>query len=124
MDLFLSFKGRINRAKFWLGFLGLMVVYAILGVVAGGAMMASMSGDNPSAGGMGAMGIVVAIVYLASLWPALAIQVKRWHDRNKSGWWVLIAFVPVIGGLWMLIECGFLEGTKGANQFGADPLGG
>jgi uncharacterized membrane protein YhaH (DUF805 family) len=45
-----------------------------------------------------------------------------WHDRNKSGWWVLIAFVPVIGGLWYLIECGFLPGTTGANNYGADPL--
>ena len=38
------------------------------------------------------------------------------------GWWVLIAFVPVIGGLWYLIECGFLPGTVGANNYGADPL--
>ncbi len=47
---------------------------------------------------------------------------KRYHDRNKSGWWVLIVFVPVIGGLWYLIECGFLRGTPGPNNYGPDPL--
>jgi uncharacterized membrane protein YhaH (DUF805 family) len=48
--------------------------------------------------------------------------VKRYHDRNKSGWWILIVFVPVIGGLWYFIECGFLRGTPGPNTYGPDPL--
>jgi len=60
---------------------------------------------------------------LAGLWIGLAIAAKRWHDRNKSAWWILIVFVPVVGGLWYLIECGFLKGTTGSNKYGADPLG-
>jgi len=48
--------------------------------------------------------------------------VKRYHDRDKSGWWVLIIFLPVIGALWYLIECGFLRGTDGNNAYGPDPL--
>jgi uncharacterized membrane protein YhaH (DUF805 family) len=52
----------------------------------------------------------------------IIVQIKRWHDRDKSGWWVLINFVPCIGGLWALIECGFLKGTEGPNRFGPDPL--
>ena len=124
MDLFFSFNGRINRAKFWLGNVALWVVYVILMIVGGGGMMMSFDPNNPQAagGGMGVMGIIVLIVYIAMIWPALAIGVKRWHDRDKSGWWVLIALVPIIGGLWYLIECGFLEGTKGPNKFGPDPL--
>jgi uncharacterized membrane protein YhaH (DUF805 family) len=55
-------------------------------------------------------------------WPSLAIYVKRWHDRGKSGWWVLIVFVPIIGYLWLLIECGFLAGDDGPNEYGPDPL--
>ncbi|TGR16409.1 DUF805 domain-containing protein, partial [Mesorhizobium sp. M8A.F.Ca.ET.197.01.1.1] len=47
---------------------------------------------------------------------------KRWHDRNKSGWWTLIGLIPIIGGIWLLIELGILEGTRGANQYGPDPL--
>jgi uncharacterized membrane protein YhaH (DUF805 family) len=57
------------------------------------------------------------------IWPALALQVKRWHDRDKSGWWVLIAFIPIIGAFWVLIECGFLDGTPGPNRFGPSPKG-
>lgn len=123
-DLFFSFEGRINRAKFWLGNVILWAVYVVLMLLGGGGIMMSMDPNAPQAasGGMGVMGIVVLIIYIATIWPALAIGVKRWHDRDKSGWWVLIALVPIIGGLWYLIECGFLEGTKGPNKYGADPL--
>ncbi|MDK1017721.1 MAG: DUF805 domain-containing protein, partial [Actinomycetota bacterium] len=47
---------------------------------------------------------------------------KRWHDRDKSGWWMLIAFVPIIGGLWAFIETGLLQGTESDNQYGPNPL--
>jgi uncharacterized membrane protein YhaH (DUF805 family) len=72
----------------------------------------------------GAVRGILGILYLALIWPSLAISIKRWHDRDKSGWWVLIGFIPLIGGIWALIETGFLEGTKGPNQYGLDPLGG
>ena len=47
-----------------------------------------------------------------------AIAAKRWHDRNKSGWWSLLSFVPVLGPLWVLFELGSLPGTPGKNQYG------
>ncbi len=123
MDLFLSFNGRINRAKWWLGsivvFVALVVLYMILMFVVGGGM--TVNPDGTVSGG-GTITILSIVLYLAALWPSLALQIKRWHDRDKSGWWVLINFVPIIGGLWALIECGFLEGTKGPNKFGPDPL--
>jgi uncharacterized membrane protein YhaH (DUF805 family) len=72
---------------------------------------------------MGA-GIVFFVISIALFWVSLAVAVKRWHDRGKSAWWILIVFVPVVGGIWYLIECGFLEGTSGANRYGADPLAG
>ena len=123
MDLFLSFNGRINRAKWWLGsiilFVVLFVLYMILMFVVGGGM--TVNPDGTVSGG-GTLTILSIVLYLAALWPSLALQIKRWHDRDKSGWWVLINFVPFIGGIWALIECGFLEGTKGPNKFGPDPL--
>jgi len=120
-SLLFSFQGRANRAKFWLVNVGLIVVEAIVFGIAGGAAM--MSGDPSAAmASMGIMGIVCLLVFIVLVWIGLAIAVKRWHDRGKSGWWVLIALVPVIGGLWYLIECGFLKGTTGANTYGADPL--
>ncbi|MBV7329929.1 DUF805 domain-containing protein [Chloroflexi bacterium TSY] len=56
-----------------------------------------------------------------ALWPNLAVSAKRWHDRDKSGWWSLIVLIPIIGVIWMLIEVGFLEGTNGPNRFGPEP---
>jgi hypothetical protein len=62
------------------------------------------------------------LLFLLAYYVGYPIIVKRWHDRDKSGWWVLIGLIPVIGGLWMIIECGFLKGTEGSNRFGPDPL--
>jgi uncharacterized membrane protein YhaH (DUF805 family) len=120
--LLFSFEGRVNRAKFWLVNIGLLVVEAIVFGAAGGSTMIT---DDPSTMTMpsfGILGVVGLLVSIVLVWASLAVAVKRWHDRNKSGWWVLIGFVPVIGGIWYLIECGFLPGTTGPNTYGADPL--
>jgi len=52
----------------------------------------------------------------------LAVYTKRWHDRNKSGWWSLILLIPIVGPIWMLVELGFLRGTEGTNNYGPDPI--
>jgi uncharacterized membrane protein YhaH (DUF805 family) len=57
-------------------------------------------------------------------WPAFAVTIKRWHDGDKSGSWVLINFIPVVGDLWSLMENGFLKSTAGDSRFGPDPLAG
>ena len=57
-------------------------------------------------------------VNLLLLWPTLCVSIKRWHDRGKSGWWVAVALIPVLGWLWMLIENGLLRGDAGVNRFG------
>jgi uncharacterized membrane protein YhaH (DUF805 family) len=121
-SLLFSFQGRINRAKFWLVHIAMWVVVAIVfSVILGSAAMSSdPQAALQSVGAVG--GIILLVVYILALWIGLAIAAKRWHDRNKSAWWILIVFVPVVGGLWYLIECGFLKGTTGANKFGADPL--
>ena len=122
-SLLFSFQGRINRAKFWLVHVVMWIVLAIVfGAIFGGAAMSQPDPAKMMEGvGTGAS-IILAVVYILCIWIGLATGVKRWHDRNKSGWWVLIALVPVIGGLWYLIECGFLPGTVGPNTYGADPL--
>jgi len=61
---------------------------------------------------------IAAILLL--FWPSIAVQVKRWHDLDKSGWWVLANLVPIIGGL-IFIGIGFIRGTRGNNRFGSDP---
>jgi uncharacterized membrane protein YhaH (DUF805 family) len=133
MQLFTSLEGRIPRKNFWLGLLILMVItwilefalFAIFGV----SMMSGMDPNaTPEAAAaaasdmMGKMAIPLGILMLLILWPSICLYAKRWHDRNKSGWWSLIMFVPIIGGIWMLVELGFLRGTEGANKFGPDPI--
>ena len=123
LQLLFSFEGRLNRAKWWLINIATSVVYGVVvGAVTGGAAMSSDAEAALSAVGM-IGGLVLLVVSIAYIWIALAVAAKRWHDRGKSAWWILIVFVPVIGNLWYLIECGFLRGTAGANRFGADPLG-
>ena len=102
--LFFGFDGRINRGQIWLGFVLLWAIDATVGAVAGFTSS------------------LYYIVSLVVLWPYLAISVKRWHDRDKTGWWVLIWLIPVIGWIWALIELGFLLGTAGPNKYGPDPL--
>jgi uncharacterized membrane protein YhaH (DUF805 family) len=127
--LLFSFDGRVNRAKFWLVVIAtdvvLFVLFGILAAVTGVSMDVAADGSMPSLGGAGLIaGLIGLLLVVLGVWIGLAMGVKRYHDRNKSGWWVLIALVPVIGGLWYLIECGFLRGTAGPNQYGADPLAG
>lgn len=108
--LLFQFDGRINRAKFWSGVGALVVGYIVI--------FALFAIDSS------ALRALLGIAYLGLIWPSLAISIKRWHDRDKSGWWVLIGIIPIIGGIWALVETGFLEGTSGPNQYGPDPLGG
>ena len=63
---------------------------------------------------------LLAIFVLASIIPAIAVQVRRFHDQDRSGWFVLLNFIPYLGSLIVLVfMC--LEGTKGPNRFGPDP---
>jgi uncharacterized membrane protein YhaH (DUF805 family) len=107
--MFFDPRGRISRRSFWLyGVLALtglsLLGRALLGIARWRADEAEL------------------LVNLLLLWPAIAISAKRWHDRDKSAWWVLVALVPVVGWLWMLLDNGFRRGTPGPNRFGAAPV--
>lgn len=121
-SLLFSFRGRANRAKFWLVALGIFVVEVVLLAALGGPALVSGDPEQMAAAMGPVAGIVFFVFAVVVTWISLAVAVKRFHDRNKTGWWVLIVLVPVIGGLWYLIECGFLRGTVGPNAYGPDPL--
>lgn len=111
--LFTSFDGRINRQPFWVATLVLWVASMVVSIVAGMIFGAGLLGS-----------LIQFAVALAVLVPSLAVAAKRWHDRDKSGWWSLILFVPFLGFVWYVVELGFLPGTPGPNRFGPDPLTG
>jgi uncharacterized membrane protein YhaH (DUF805 family) len=112
-QIFWSFSGRIPRRTYWAAsliwfgiFLGLALIGGLVGAAAGNENMAAF---------------FVVIGLIPSIWSSTAIQVKRWHDRGKSGAMVLINFIPYVGGIWTFIECGCLRGTEGRNRHGSDP---
>jgi uncharacterized membrane protein YhaH (DUF805 family) len=69
------------------------------------------------------IGPLYVLYALAVLIPGLAVGVRRLHDIDKSGWWMLIAFIPLIGGIVLLVFA-VMEGTSGSNRFGPDPKAG
>ena len=108
-QILFGFRGRVPRKVFWLyGVLGPLLVSAMAEMLLGIARVRLQTAEM--------------LVNLLLLWPGVAVSVKRWHDRDKSGWWVLINLLPVIGWVWALVDNGFLRGTPGPNRFGADPL--
>ena len=112
--LLFSFEGRLNRQPYWI-----MVI--LMGLLNGG-FQRYLYGYGPMGEPMGGGGMVGLALAILSIWIGFAVQIKRWHDRDKSGWWALLNFVPVLGWIWILVECGFLRGTFGDNRFGRDPL--
>lgn len=109
--LLFSFQGRINRKPFWLYALTVFVISFALSF-----MLSSSSSINPN--------VISLILTAIFLWPNLAVQAKRWHDCDKSAWWILINIIPILGPIWALVVTGFFKGTQGANKFGSDPLSG
>ena len=123
-----SFQGRIGRKTWWLGYvlpmIGISVLSTVLDIGFGFITLedaAPVDGYGFETRGVGVFGILSLIPLI---WGGLAGQVKRWHDRDKSGWFVLINFIPLVGPIWAFVELGFLRGTMGPNRFGPDPLGG
>lgn len=101
--LLFSFEGRINRLSYWMSW----VVFVPLAVM----VMAIPTNKEM-------LELYRGVFVLAMLWPMLAVQAKRWHDIDMSGWWLLVNLLPVVGPLIALVMNGFLPGTKGENHFG------
>jgi uncharacterized membrane protein YhaH (DUF805 family) len=102
-----SMRGRVGRDTYWIT----VVPLFLTGVL--GWLLSSV--DHTQAA------LVGNAVGLSVVWPLLAVNVKRWHDRDKSGWWLLVGALPVVGQVWWLVECGFLPGTDGFNGYGEQP---
>jgi uncharacterized membrane protein YhaH (DUF805 family) len=115
-----DFSGRSRRKEYWMFALFNVIVMAGIGIV--GAVLGgfSLSDSGEMSVGSGLMLGLISIYGLAIIVPALAVQVRRFHDQGKSGWFVLLGFIPYIGGFIVLVfMC--LDGNKGENRFGPDP---
>jgi len=130
--LLFRFQGRINRAKYWIATVTyISVTIALVGL---GFFFRFDT----------IFFVIAAVAFIAVTVSGIAVGIKRLHDRDMSGWWLLVFYllpavldgigralgVPVIFSLagsvvsiWALVVLGFLRGTNGANQYGPDPLG-
>lgn len=124
MGKFFSFDGRIGRADYWMiTVLGYGAMFGSWLVMLFASALAESAEEGLSA--LFALGGILLLLgtSIAVTIVSLATSAKRWHDRDKSGWWILITLIPFVGVLWAAIELGFLEGTNGPNHFGSKDSG-
>jgi uncharacterized membrane protein YhaH (DUF805 family) len=132
VDLLFGFGGRVNRAKYWLT---LAIWLALWVLVLAFVLVSEFS--TPSL-------ILAALVFVPSCWSGIAVGVKRLHDREQSGWWLLLfylapaildaaarnagalgtvfSFASLAITIWAIVVLGFLRGTIGPNAYGPDPV--
>ena len=108
-----TFEGRARRKEYWF-----FILFNVLAVVVLGIIDVVLGTSSKEAG----LGLLSGIYLLAVLLPALAVTVRRLHDTDRSGWWILIEFIPLIGGLVLLVFT-LLDSTPGSNRFGPSPKG-
>lgn len=117
-----DFSGRSCRTEYWMFHL----LWVLVLIVITGVLFASrdVSGSSSSIGGPVIDGLLLGVIgafFLGSLIPMIAVTVRRFHDQDKSGWFYLLNFVPYVGGIIVFVfMC--IEGTRGPNQYGSDPL--
>ncbi|MGE5390037.1 MAG: DUF805 domain-containing protein [Deltaproteobacteria bacterium] len=111
MQKYAVFQGRARRKEYWM----FVLFNAIFAVIA--ACLDNAFGLNF---GWSLYGPLYLIYCLAVLLPSLAVVVRRLHDISKSGWWIFISLVPIIGGIWLLVlMC--MDSTAGENEYGPNP---
>jgi uncharacterized membrane protein YhaH (DUF805 family) len=104
---YVNFSGRAARSEDWF-----WIVFYLLAVVV------TLAIDT-----MIGFRLTLSIFAIAVLLPTIAVQVRRLHDLDRTGWWILLHFVPLVGAIVLIIwYC--MRGTEGPNRFGPDPLAG
>jgi uncharacterized membrane protein YhaH (DUF805 family) len=106
------FDGRARRKEFWM----FTLFNAIVGIIL--SILDTIIGTD--FGGRTGGGWLSTIYYLAVLLPVIGVSIRRMHDTNRSGWWILIYLVPCVGWI-IFIVFAAQEGTIGDNQYGPDP---
>lgn len=106
------FQGRASRSEYWWFALFTTIVTTITNALAGG--------EN-AANGYGFFGIVNTLVVLALILPSLAVAVRRLHDTNRSGWFILLGLIPLVG-LIILIVFYATASDPNENRFGPAPV--
>lgn len=105
-----NFQGRARRKAYWMFVLFNIIALVVLGVIEGAIGL----------GGQNGYGILTGVYSLAMILPLIAVAVRRLHDTGRSGWWILIGLVPLIGPI-VLIVFYVTDSQPGSNQYGPNP---
>ncbi len=107
---YVTFSGRARRAEYWWWYLFVLLLSGVALIV---DMYAFPFGSD--------VGPAYALASLAVILPNISVTVRRLHDTGRSGWWILLGLIPLIGAL-ILLYWMIKRGDHGANQFGPDPI--
>jgi len=111
LNNYVNFSGRASRSEMWFWILFQLLATIVAAMVSG--ILAAIIGN--------AGWVIYTIVILGLILPTLAVEIRRLHDLDRSGWWFFITLVPFVGAIILLIFfC--TEGTRGPNRFGSNPL--
>ncbi|MCZ7378532.1 DUF805 domain-containing protein [Micromonospora sp. WMMC250] len=108
---YVGFTGRARRSEYW-WFALFTILVSIVASILDGALGLDFEGSTT--------GLIGLVASLALLLPSLAVGVRRLHDTDRTGWWLLIALVPLVGFI-VLIVFFVLDSTPGTNRFGPSP---
>ena len=106
-----DFNGRTSKKEFWNFVLIYTVIYLILEFLSG---VSALDGN-----GFFLLNIISGLFFLFTLLPGLSISVRRLHDTNRSGWWMWLCLLPLIGPIVLMVFFA-LSGTEGENRYGPD----
>ena len=113
-NLLFSTDGRINRSQWWLGQLLVIVIAVVFSMVFHFGIPHTLSVSVFSIHNF-VIGMLIGVTYF---WIHLALNIKRFHDINKQGGWVVLCYIPVFGFLITIIVCGIIAGDKYVNNYG------
>ena len=102
-----DFTGRARRKEYWMFVLFSLLIYFLVAIV-----LVALSATES------AINIVIGLLALSLMLPNLAVTIRRLHDTDRSGWWALLSFVPIL--CLVILVFMFLDGTSGGNRFGPD----
>jgi uncharacterized membrane protein YhaH (DUF805 family) len=120
---YFDFSGRSRRKEYWMFVVFVIIASIILSILdtalglGGSTTTSSEFGDGTASASFSSRGGILSMIFgLAVLIPSIALAIRRMHDQDRSGWWILVPIANIIM-IW------FIAGTPGPNRFGPDPKG-
>jgi uncharacterized membrane protein YhaH (DUF805 family) len=108
LSQYVGFSGRARRSEYWWYILFYLIVAIVASII-----------DNILGTDSGNTGLVAGLVALALFLPTLAVSVRRLHDTGRSGWWILLGLIPLIGAIILIVW--YCQDSQGPNAYGPSP---